>query len=206
MSKRDDSHKVKPAPSPAERCDVRVKIDGEWPSCTLPAGHPLPHSVPGPAPSPASLRNIAALRATLAAQNYAFEQADAHGVPDFEGDTHVATQSEPSFMEPVVSADRVWCLGLRCGHEINIISSVHRPNIKGNEWRCDRCADISALRAALEREAIRANGAELLVDAAEAKLKKAEEVIKTLTIADDRHFDEMSKRGHRAAAALKVKP
>jgi hypothetical protein len=34
-----------------------------------------------------------------------------------------------------------------------------------------------------------------------AALKKAEEVIKTLTIADDRHFDEMSKRGHRAAAA-----
>src|ERR1017187_5478536 len=31
-----------------------------------------------------------------------------------------------------------------------------------------------------------------------AALKKAEEVIKTLTIADDRHFDEMSKRGHRA--------
>jgi hypothetical protein len=25
----------KPAPSPAERCDVRVKIDGGWPSCTL---------------------------------------------------------------------------------------------------------------------------------------------------------------------------
>jgi hypothetical protein len=34
-----------------------------------------------------------------------------------------------------------------------------------------------------------------------AALKKAEEVIKTLTIADDRHFDEMSKRGHRADTA-----
>ena len=44
----------KAAPSPAERCDVRVKIDGGWPSCTLPAGHPLPHSVPGPKPEAAS--------------------------------------------------------------------------------------------------------------------------------------------------------
>jgi hypothetical protein len=31
--------------------------------------------------------------------------------------------------------------------------------------------------------------------------EKAEEVIKTLTIADDRHFDEMSERGRRANAA-----
>jgi hypothetical protein len=73
------------------------------------------------------------------------------GVPDFEGDTHVVTQSESSFMEPVISADRVWCLGLRCGHEVNIISGVHRPNIKGNEWRCDRCAEIAALHAALKK-------------------------------------------------------
>jgi hypothetical protein len=34
-----------------------------------------------------------------------------------------------------------------------------------------------------------------------AALKKAKEVIKTLTIADDRHFDEMSERGRRANAA-----
>jgi hypothetical protein len=34
-----------------------------------------------------------------------------------------------------------------------------------------------------------------------ARAMKAEEVIKTLTIADDRHFDEMGKRGHRADVA-----
>ena len=49
-----EQHPEKPTPSPAERCDVRVKIDGGWPSCTLPAGRPLPHSVPGPQPEAAS--------------------------------------------------------------------------------------------------------------------------------------------------------
>jgi chromosome segregation ATPase len=54
-----------------------------------------------------------------------------------------------------------------------------------------------------EKQNLAHNALQLLeeADAAEAKLKRAEEVIKTLTIADDRHFDEMSKRGHRAGDA-----
>ena len=68
--------------------------------------------------------------------------------------------------------------------------------------------EIAALRAALaERGKDLVDAADSLfkavarADAAEEKLKKAEEVIKTLTIADDRHFDEMSKAVARADTA-----
>jgi hypothetical protein len=98
------------------------------------------------------------------------------------------------------------------GVEVEHTDAVLRAALDGMSAMLDRIAETVGDYFNPRAEECIADGVDGLLDeleaqkqyrdAAEAKLKKAEEVIKTLTIADDRHFDEMSKRGHRADAAV----